>query len=419
MDELYTCNVTQFMRTFKSESWAFILVCTYLFFEYVRPQSIYPAISEFSFVPVILGLAILMAIVDGRDAFRRKGNINDKLIVLYSFVVLLSSVTSQYPSLSFSQWRAFFDWFLIYFIITAIVNNEKRFFLFFALFLLFSFKMSQHGFRTWAMRGFSFATWGVTGAPGWFQNSGEVGIQMCIFVPLAVAFIVAVRKFVTKKWFCFLLVMPFTGIATAIASSSRGALIGLGAAGVWAILRRPKIFFVGAMILAIVASGVYLAIPENSMERFETSGNDNTSLQRLERWKAGIKVMGQFPLLGVGFNAWDKYYPAHFNIEHRGSLLMHNIFIQCGSELGYSGLIVFIAMIFSCLLITKKIRKLAKGKSDQFLSTISYGFDSALIGFLVSGSFVTVLYYPYFWIHCALTTCLYTSAYKKYALQKP
>jgi hypothetical protein len=72
-------------------------------------------------------------------------------------------------------------------------------------------------------------------------------------------------------------------------------------------------------------------------------------------------------------------------------------------------------MIGACFLTTRKVRKLAKDADDRFLPVLSYGFDAALVGFLVSGSFVTVLYYPYFWIHCALTTCLHTAALKKYA----
>ena len=33
--------------------------------------------------------------------------------------------------------------------------------------------------------------------------------------------------------------------------------------------------------------------------------------------------------------------------------------------------------------------------------------DGALVGMLVSSSFVTVFYYPYFWIQCLLVSCLY------------
>jgi hypothetical protein len=71
-------------------------------------------------------------------------------------------------------------------------------------------------------------------------------------------------------------------------------------------------------------------------------------------------------------------------------------------------------MIFACFANTRKVRKLSREKEDQFLAIMSYGFDAALLGFLGSGFFVTVLYYPYFWIHCALTTCLYTAAQKKF-----
>jgi hypothetical protein len=71
-------------------------------------------------------------------------------------------------------------------------------------------------------------------------------------------------------------------------------------------------------------------------------------------------------------------------------------------------------MILACFANTRKVRKLSRGKEDQFLAIMSYGFDAALLGFLGSGFFITVLYYPYFWIHCALTTCLHTAAQKKF-----
>ena len=41
---------------------------------------------------------------------------------------------------------------------------------------------------------------------------------------------------------------------------------------------------------------------------------------------------------------------------------------------------------------------------------MAHGLDGALVGFLVCGFFVTVLYYPYFWINLAMTTSLYEAA---------
>jgi hypothetical protein len=37
---------------------------------------------------------------------------------------------------------------------------------------------------------------------------------------------------------------------------------------------------------------------------------------------------------------------------------------------------------------------------------MAYGLDGALVSYLVAGFFVTVLYYPFFWINLALTVAL-------------
>jgi len=109
----------------------------------------------------------------------------------------------------------------------------------------------------------------------------------------------------------------------------------------------------------------------------------------------------------VGFEAWTSYYPLHYESEHGPSMLVHNIFVQCVSELGYVGLFAFILLILGCVFVGSKIRKILSKEEDQFLYLMSYGFDLALVGFLVSGLFVTVLYYPYFWIHLAFVSAMY------------
>ncbi|MDB4915879.1 MAG: Lipid core - O-antigen ligase, partial [Gemmatimonadetes bacterium] len=91
----------------------------------------------------------------------------------------------------------------------------------------------------------------------------------------------------------------------------------------------------------------------------------------------------------------------------------HNIFIQCMAELGYVGLFVFLLLIFATLKMNRQTRKIARagpGPPDEFVAEMANGLDAAMVGFLVSGFFITVLYYPYFWINLALTTALNTAA---------
>jgi putative inorganic carbon (hco3(-)) transporter len=412
MKNLYEVRIGSLISTIREEGWTFIFICVYLFLEYVRPQSVYSALDILPWVPVVLTLTIFSLVLSGE--FRAQPNVLNKLIICYAVAVLSSSCFSQYPSLSFSRWRTFFDWFIIYFLIVSIINNEKRFFIFLLTFLIYSMKMSQHGFLSWVMRGFAFANWGVVGGPGWFHNSGEVGIQMCIYVPLSIAFIVAIYPFLSWPKLLFFLAMPFTGVGTMVASSSRGALVGLGASSIRLFLLRPGLVLTSGLFLSLMVGIIFLSLPQESLQRFEASGKDSTSLHRLERWNHGIDALKKFPLSGVGFDVWPEYYPENYNIENPGSHLVHNVFVQCGSELGYPGLIVFLLMILACFSNTKNVRKLSLGAEDRFLATMSYGFDAALLGFLGSGFFVTVLYYPYFWIHCAMTVCLHTAAKEKF-----
>ena len=88
--------------------------------------------------------------------------------------------------------------------------------------------------------GFAFRSWGTTGTPGFFQNSGEFGIEMCIFLPLIVAFILALGKHWPRwqRWVAWGWPAPHvTGI---VASSSRGAFIGLGAVVLWHPVEESK-----------------------------------------------------------------------------------------------------------------------------------------------------------------------------------
>ena len=98
-----------------------------------------------------------------------------------------------------------------------------------------------------------------------------------------------------------------------------------------------------------------------------------------------------------------------FGIEK--SQVCHNIFIQCASELGYVGLTVLLLMILFTFVNNYRVRKMVQQsqRNNRFLFFMAHGLDGALVGYMISGFFVTVLYYPYFWINLAMTVSLYES----------
>ncbi len=396
-------GIWQFLRKQPLSYW---LTCIYLFFEYVRPQSIYEGLDFFPWTLTSLILAVTAFVFEGLKL--RRWTVADTWLAVYTGIVLLSCVFAQYPSVAFANVDLYLSWVLIYFIITNVVVTEGRFLVFMLSFLLYNLKMSQHATLSWAAIGFQFRDWGATGGPGWFENSGEFGIEMTIFFPLAVHFWLALRThWPTWKRLAFL-VFPVTAVTGTLASSSRGAQLGIAVVALWFLLRARR-RGVALVLVAMASAVILLILPQEQKGRFRESGTDYTSQLRLQYWKDGIKIANNHPITGIGYANWIPYYRSRYMA--RGQL-PHNIFVEAGAELGYPGLLGFIALIVSTFAVNRATRRIARGSTtrNDFIFQMALGLDGALIGFLVSGFFVTVLYYPYFWINLAMTVALHTAA---------
>lgn len=410
MKDLYAVRIRAIWAELKNERSPFLLLCFYLFLEYVRPQSIYPEIDVIPYALVTIVLTAIAYFMQGN--LQKVQNVENKLFTFYAVTVLLSSIFAYSPAASLANLQVFLTWIIIYYLITHIINTERRFFIFFLSFLLYNFKMSQHGFISWASIGFQFRNWGVTGGPGWFHNSGEFGIELCIFLPLSIYFILSLKQYWGKLKLFFFALLPFTAVASIIATSSRGALVGSAAALLW-MAGKGKAKVKSLLAISIISIAVYSFVPPEQYARLQSSGEDKTSVTRLVRWKAGAEMMNEYPFLGVGYGNWMTYYSDFYSRAHAG--LPHNIFFDAGAELGYTGLILFVFMILYVFVNNSRTRKLALALDNKFIFYTAHGLDAALIGFLVSGSFVSVLYYPYFWIHLSFTVALNNIANQQFA----
>lgn len=404
VDRLYRAEFRTVRQFIFSQSPSFWLVCLYLFFEYVRPQDIYPSLSGRSipFWTIILG-AVSFVLEGARG---RSWSIGDALMALFTCVVLASSTSAWDSAYAFSQFSLFGSWLLVYLLITAVVNSERRLFVFLLLYFIYNMKMTQHGVRSWADGGFGFLRTGVTCAPSYFHNSGECGLQMAMLFPLSLLFLMTLRPFWSKtKFWIFAAVLPAGAAVTIIASSSRGAMLALAGVGLWFVLRSKR--RVKAMIgIGVLAGALYAMLPAEQLERFHEAGTDQTSELRLTYWKDGLRIMNNHPTLGIGYKNWLPYYRRNFNPIGE---VPHNIFIEAGAELGYAGLIAFVALIGGTVFLNFRTRRMLRNLPTieaKLFTALAHGLDGALIAYLIAGFFVTVLYYPFFWINFSMTVAL-------------
>ena len=268
--------------------------------------------------------------------------------------------------------------------------------------------MSQHGLRSWASRGFSFTTWGLVGAGGWFQNSGEFAIQMLIFSSMSAAFVLALKEKWGryKKWFFYL--MPFSAVMTVLGASSRGSQLALLIIGLFLMLRLKAGFKVFVSLIVILFAA-YSILPEDQIQRFMNMGQDTNSLTRFAYWEYGLQVIKDHPLLGVGYKNWLSF--AHFSmpngIWNGRTQLPHNIYIEVAAESGLLAFLGFLLLVIYAFVLNARSRRRALQIKHKLYYFLTYGLDMGLVGYLVAGSFVTVFYYPFFWVQIALIVALH------------
>jgi len=408
-------NMTNYKAIEKSETKLFHLSLyfslLYLITEYMRPQSMYEDLAGLPLAQIVIVGIIISFILEGRKLSNY--NFQNILILGYLFWFFVSYLFALKSELAWQPLVDFTKWVVVYFLLINTINDRRRLYIFLIVLLLLNFKYAQFAVRIWIEKGFysdprGLHEGGGIGA-GFFKNPNDLGVALNSVLGISFYMIfydsIKIFNWFKMRWFHMLstLAIPLAVLAT----SSRGAALALGAVacGIWYKSNRK---FIGITVLVIFAIVFIYLIPEDNWVRFERMGTeqDKTGMSRLELMHAAIKMTNEHPLTGVGPNnfiyANQNYY--HNNLPY----VQHNVFAQAASELGYPGLMLFLGMILGCFYNQLKVRKILKEKNieDPFLYGVSHGLDICLVGYIVNGFFITVLYYPFFWMILILSTSL-------------
>lgn len=405
--EYLSIDIKAIWQQLKQEPFTFWFFCGYLFFEYVRPQSIYTFIDFLPWTRLfVIGAAI--------GSFLSKEVVPSSLSLIKYYwgliiVVFLSSVFAEFPNHAFAEFTAVLNWLIIYYLFIRIVTTKFRFFIVMLLIMLASYKMSQHAAISFARRGFTFERWGIAGTPGFFGNAADLGVQMLIILPLSVFFVKECYSCWGSFKKFFFIFLPITVLITIIATGERNTLVGLAAICVAAALsaknRMRNIF-----LMSVFAACFIAITPQELLDRFETSGKDGTSISRLTYWKRGIVFFEEHPLLGIGYNNWVPYYLKYHPGESlRGEKqeVAHSTPITILAELGIFGFVFYYGIAIKTILINVQSIKISNGRTRDIWRCIPFALNMGLIGFLTASIFITVTFYPFLFIQASLSAAFY------------
>ena len=196
-------------------------------------------------------------------------------------------------------------------------------------------------------------------------------------------------------------------VTAVLGSSSRGGFLALAILGFWYWITSPR-KLVSAVLVAIVAVGIVQFAPEQWFERIETikdADSDQSFLGRVAAWKVSVNIANDHPIFGGGFDAtqiqwiWEKYKNTpnfiHIDIAEMTAKAAHSNYFQVLGDLGYLGLLIFLALLASAFVTSRKIKRLAKRVpgGNAWAVDLSTAITLSLVAFMAGGAGVSLAYF--------------------------
>ena len=189
-----------------------------------------------------------------------------------------------------------------------------------------------------------------------------------------------------------------TFLSAIIATQSRGGLLAiiavLGVFGLRIIKSKLLLISIGSfgLMILIAAAG----ISDRKSGGAAEEGVDASAMGRIHAWEAAFNMGIRNPLTGVGLslfldNYWD--YATHSRAEGQAHVT-HSTWFQVLSESGFVGFFLFIYMIFTIFMsIRNSLLRLDRNRGspeyDPHMTAIAAGTYAGLVGFCVSGTFLS------------------------------
>jgi len=119
----------------------------------------------------------------------------------------------------------------------------------------------------------------------------------------------------------------------------------------------------------------------------------NPIVLRLANWNIALKIIGDFPFLGVGLGNYGTVFPKYYTPNIQPSQFAHNTYLQVFSEVGVVGGVFLLLFLFWWFL-----RILSRGTKKELVLPTNYilyfTLLSSFTAFLINNIFEINAYYP-------------------------
>ncbi len=326
----------------------FLSLLVFLFLIIIRPQDFVPLMAGLPLVSLVM---LVLAAVYFFSSVPKKflKTPADRFVTLFFVMMVVSTVSVHWLSYTLETIVETLKVAMAYYLVVNLVNDEKKarqmtcaivgFLTIIAgmgILQYYGYDITGMGMLWSSDKGI----WQIRGA-GIFHNPNDLAYSVVPVVPFALGFFFHYRSFMIKAVSTIVLAVA---VYCTFLTGSRGGLLCLIVAGLcwsyfWANSRLMKRMIAVTAIIAILVS---VGMVAGDYRR------DESSMERIEAWAAGMDMLKSHPLIGVGKGQFGEYH-------YRDS---HSSFMRCAAETGMVGLYAWLGMIYCSMVSLLALRRM-------------------------------------------------------------
>ena len=348
---------------------------------------------------MIVALTTLVSLLMSHEP--KKVPWTSETIVLLMLVVwmLITTIFSMYPELAWLHLNRVAKIQLMVYVTLMLMQSKERINqLVWVIVLSLGFYGVKGGIFTIVNGG----AYHVRGPEGSFiGGDNEMGLALIMTIPLIRYLQLTSRRMLVRNGLTA--AMLLSAIA-AIGSQSRGALLGIGAMGIFLWLKsRNKIFtaLLGAIAIVVVLS----VMPQQWYDRMATIRNyesDPSAMGRINAWQMAFNMAKERPL-GGGFDSFQDYSFRLYAPDPDNVHDSHSIYFEILGEHGFVGLGLFLALgLMTWFSASWVIRRARRDREKRWAADLAAMIQVSLVGYASGGAFLGLAYFDFYYTLIAL-----------------
>lgn len=360
----------------------------------------------------LIGLATILGAIFSKEPKRLKGGGATAVLLLFIAYVIFTTFFAMVPDRAWPMLeRAVKIQIGTLLALTLLYKKEHVLALVWIVALSIGFYAIKGGIFTIATLG-QYRVWGPDDS--FIADNNAFALANVMSIPLwAYLF----TQYKHRQLVRFGIVVAVTlSAAGVVGSHSRGAIVAIIAAGAFLWLKgRQKLALGSLLVMSAVAALSFM--PQEWSERISTITNprgEESANSRLETWTMLWNLAVDRPLVGGGFEPYQRWIFQKYNPTYDGTHAAHSIYFQVLGEHGFIALGLFLLFWVLVWRMCNQIVRESRGNSEQHWAFwLAQMIKVSIVAYLTGGAFQNLAYWdmPYYlFVAIAVARCALRSS---------